>query len=254
MHAYWLMGYLGEQRRTERQQYILDGKHGDVDGGGVKDAVYLTGTMEEGSAFAEDISLVVEFSESGNRSDVSLPVDVGYNASLFLGDFNKDGTLDIKVNTETGGSGGYQNTYIYTIKDEVPQLIFSSDDYNDQINYRAKYLDQFKLRVSDLQTDRDFILDLFHKRPEYMEMDIYDEEGNLLQSKEAYVSYIDRGVFPVLRGPEAVYDLLISRRIVGLTNADTLGYVNTLLTWNPSLKNFDLILTEVSITGYLADE
>lgn len=91
-----------------RQGEIVSGAYGDVNGDGVTDYVYLTAvqSVDPSSPYVEQITLniqdgltknvyVIPLDESGNS---------GYEPTVFLGDFTKDGIMDILISIQSGGS------------------------------------------------------------------------------------------------------------------------------------------------------
>ena len=85
---------------------MLDWKTGDVNGDGVLDTVYLYGQVDgPPGIFADNITLVIQDGRSNKSTTVHLKNNAGYNARLFLGDFNKDTVPDIMVSIDTGGVG-----------------------------------------------------------------------------------------------------------------------------------------------------
>ena len=92
-------------------------KMGDVNGDGVLDTVYLYGQFDgPPGIYADNITLVIQDGRSTKSTTVHLKNNAGYNARLFLGDFNKDAIPDIMVSMDTGGSGGYGIFYIYSFR------------------------------------------------------------------------------------------------------------------------------------------
>ena len=68
---------------------------GDVNGDGMPDNIYLTGTKTAGSPFTQNITLVIQHEMGVGVTKIPLSDNAGYNPTLFLGDFTGDGVSDI---------------------------------------------------------------------------------------------------------------------------------------------------------------
>ena len=120
-------------------------KTGDVSGDGVLDTVYLYGQVDgPPGIFAENIALVIQDGRSYKSTTVHLKNNEGYNARLFLGDFNKDNISDIMVSIDTGGSGGYGIFYIYSFRNNIVHELFNVDKYNEQYIFTVNYEDYYR--------------------------------------------------------------------------------------------------------------
>jgi hypothetical protein len=215
-----------------RNLVLLDRKQGDVNGDGIVDTVYLYGNKPEGPSglFADSITLVIEDGRSKHRTAVHLDSNAGYNASLFLGDFDKDGINDILVSIESGGSGGYGIYYMYAFKNNVVRKMFDFDAYNQAHQFRVDYEDFYKVSVSSPELDVLFIIDISTKGPEYLSQ-YYNDDGKLKKPVKGEALAIG-ALYPIVTDPrKSSYDLLALQRIIGTINADTLGYVENMLTW-----------------------
>ncbi|MCF6408144.1 hypothetical protein [Pseudalkalibacillus salsuginis] len=68
---------------------LLDRNTGDVNGDGIQDVVFLTGTLPfPDSPFRENITLWIQDGHSGRIYNFRLKTSMGYRPSLFLGDIN----------------------------------------------------------------------------------------------------------------------------------------------------------------------
>jgi hypothetical protein len=211
---------------------LLDVKQADVTGDGIADSVYLYGKKPNPSSpFAEQIMLVIQNGRTLQRTTVPLKNNAGYNARLFLGDFTKDSTPDILVSIDTGGSGGYGIFYLYSYQHHMLYEVLNSDSYNQLFTFLVYYQDYYKVSVQSPQLNVQFIIDISTKGYGYL-LQYYDPNGKLKQAAQGEVLAIG-GLFPIATGDKAGgYDLLAIQRIIGTTNADTLGYVENLLTWD----------------------
>ncbi len=211
---------------------LLDMRQGDVTGDGIVDYVYLYGRKNgETEIFADQITLIIQDGRSKRISTINLQHNAGYNAQLFLGDFSNDNVLDILVSIETGGSGGYGIFYIYSLRNNIPHLLFDVEKYNKSYTFKVNYEDFYKVTVGSPSLDLLFTLDISYKGYDYLS-ELYDENGKIKQPVKGEV-LAATAVYPIVTNLKSLsYDLLVLQRIIGTSNADTLGYVENLLTWN----------------------
>ena len=209
----------------------MDWRTGDVNGDGVADTVYLYGQVDGAPGiFADHIILVIQDGRTFKSTTVHFKNNAGYNARLFLGDFNKNSVPDIMVSIDTGGSGGYGIFYIYSFKNNRLHELFDVDDYNDKHIFQAHYEDFYKVLVESPQLNASFIIDISNREPDYLAQ-YYDEHGLLKQPVQGGVLALG-ALYPIVTtNKNNYYDLLASQRIIGTVNADTLGVVENHLTW-----------------------
>lgn len=219
--------YTKTKRPRQRIITILDSLRADVNGDGIRDTINLIGNKTNG--FSDQITLTITNGLTGFTERIPLQNNAGYNARLFLGDFNFDKIDDILVVIDSGGSGGYIFAYLFSYRNNQPRILFSSDIFNQLSQYRVVFKDNYKVDVINLNTGRIFTLDVSYKKGEYSS--IYDRNGKLISPVEGEVLALG-GISPVDFNIDGTYDLITSQRIIGLNNADTLGYVNTIFRWN----------------------
>ncbi len=213
---------------------MLDWKTGDVNGDGILDTVYLYGNVDGSpSIFADNITLVIHDGWSNKSTTVHFKNNAGYNARLFLGDFNNNHIPDIMVSIDTGGSGGYGIFYIYSFKNNNLTELFNFDKYNEEYTFQLNYADFYKVRVESHSPYRLFIIDISTKGPDYLS-EFYDANGRL--KKPIVGGVLALGVVnPIITNNKSYnFDLVALQRMIGPTNADTLGYVENLLSWKGS--------------------
>ena len=223
---------------------MLDLKTGDVNGDGVLDTVYLYGQVDgPPGIFADNITLVIQDGRSNKITTVHLKNNAGYNARLFLGDFNKDNVPDIMVSFDTGGSGGYGIFYIYSFRNYSLHELFNVDKYNEKYTFQVNYEDFYKVRVESPQLNVFFIIDISNKGPDYLSQ-YYDENG-ILKNPLIGGALALGALYPIITNNESYnYDLIALQRIIGTTNVDTLGFVENLLTW----KDTQLVSNRLSVS------
>lgn len=224
-----------QQNPSSRDHYLLDMKQGDVNGDGIPDLVCLFGHKPDGPSgiYADQMSLVIQDGYSQQHKVVPLQNDAGYNAGLFLGDFDQNKIADILVSIDSGGSGGYGTFYIYSYAGHVLRKIFDSENYNQNNSFRVQYEEMYKAAISSPQLDVLFTIDISNKGDSYLSA-FYNEDGKLKKPVQGKVLAL-AAVNPIVTNENRTsFDMLALQRIIGTTNADTLGYVENLLTWDGS--------------------
>jgi hypothetical protein len=216
-------------RADMRQPSIVAFAQGDVTGDGVTDHVYLTGIKTSDSPFTQNITLHVKDGRTGVLTSIPLHENVGYNPSLFLGDFTGDGVADILISIATGGSGGIMYYYVVSFVGNKAKLLFDFNVYNDRYQYDVTYQDNYKVEVISKVNNKKYIIDISTKGAEYLN-EIYDENGKLKSPITGFVNPLS-GLYPVDFDSNKVYELLAYQKIAGRYNADSLGYILNTLGW-----------------------
>lgn len=224
---------ISEAGTANQNIHLFEMKIGDVTGDGVPDKVSLYGSKPEGPAgiFVDNITVVIEDGRTNQTRTITPEFNSGYNPSLFLGDFTKDRTDDIKITIESGGSGGYAYIYIYSFRNNNLREIFNFDKYNKEYKYKVDYASLYKVDVGNVMMDKLFILDISYKGYDYLSQ-YYDENDKLKKPVQGEVLALGALVPIVTDEKSNAYDLLALQRIIGTSNSDTLGYMANLLAWD----------------------
>jgi hypothetical protein len=205
-------------------------KQGDIDGDGTKDNVFLTANKTPDSPFWRNVTLVIQNGRTNQYEQVPMKNNAGYNPTLFLGDFTGNKGDDILVVIDTGGSGGSIYAYVFSYLNGQLMNIFNSDAFNETYKYDVNYENQYKAKVNSYYLKERYILDLTYKDKEYLS-EIYDKDGVLKAPIEGWVNPLS-GLYPVDYNRDGIYELEAYQRIAGRYNADSLGFVQTVLKWN----------------------
>ena len=208
----------------------IDYMQGDVNGDKIPDIIYLTGSKTPDSPFVQDITLVITDGRSGSVYKIPLETNVGYNPTLFLGDFNGDGILDILISIDSGGSGGVEYHYVYSFLNNKPKILFNYEDFNKEYKYKVIYRDYYKVDVISVTLNTIYTIDINYKGQDYLS-EIYYENGKLKNPIEGWVNPLG-SLWPIDIERNGTYELYAVQRIAGRYNADALGYVETILKWN----------------------
>ena len=129
-------------------QVVIDWEMGDVTGDGTQDTVYLTGEKTEGSPFWKNITLVILNGKTNMYERIPLKENMGYNPTIFLGDFTGNQIDDIQIVIDTGGSGGTVYAYVFAFLNGEMKQIFDTDSYNEHSKYEVNYQNNYKVTVT----------------------------------------------------------------------------------------------------------
>lgn len=210
-------------------QEVIVSRFGDVTGNGVVDEVWLAGVKTEDSPFIQDITLLIQNGRTGLVTQVVLPEDAGYEPTLFLCDFTGDGALDIKVSIQSGGSGGFVFTYIYSFANGRLKLLFAGERYAASRNFKAYYADGFVVVVEDEARDQVYRIDV---SLDPAAKDLYHADGTLKEPTEANVGPFIMATPVILDESTGLCSLMALTRVYGTFAADTLGYIQDYLSWD----------------------
>lgn len=224
---------------NSKSQAIIDVKVGNIIGQYTHDKVILVGHyLSKDSSYVENVEIVINTEESNTPIITKIPY-TGYNLELFLGDFNGDERDEIMVRGEYGGSGGYAIAAIYEYKDEKLIETFNPDMFSEKYKFMATYLNQDKALVQSITLKKNYIFDI-SKTPEiYLDM-IYDENGKIRGIYEPTISAIN-GAYPIKNVFEKNYYLFIRQKVIGVSNADKIGYIESFVNlFNNDIKVVDM--------------
>ena len=216
--------------------YIMDCADGDVNGDRIPDSVCTVGNRpgDLQSPFVENIAILIQDGKTHKYTRIPLKENMGYNPTVFLGDFTKDHIDDIFVSIDSGGSGGFSYDYVYSFVDNIPRLPFDSEEASQELKYQVNYRDFYKVEVICDTLKKKYIIDISDKGSEYLS-EIYNPDGTLkTQIDTPFLGEVIPlgNVYPVDYQRDGIYDLNLIQRVIGKYNADTLAVVETILEWN----------------------
>lgn len=209
---------------------VIQTKFGDINGDGFFETIFLMGTQKTGSPLWENLTLTIFYGQTGRIEQIPLKENVGYNPTIFLGDFTGNHIEDILVISDTGGSGGIINGEIFSSTNNQVHSIFDTESFNNKLHYTVNYANNYKAIVQSKTPAKKYIIDLHYKGPEYL-AEIYHPDGTLKQPIEGWVDPIS-GLYPVDYDRDGTYEILAYQEITGRYHADGLGYVENILKWD----------------------
>lgn len=211
---------------------VIFSQNADVTGDGVLDTVFLTGKgRADNPEFYENIVLSVRDGRTGQTYIQSLaPDNVGYNPRFMLCNFNNDGLLDILTSIDSGGSGAFVYNKLVTVKGGQFQELFNVAVFNTEFKGQAVYLNDYRVEITVPRLGRRYLVDV-RDRKEIYQGKIYDQNGQLIKPTTGEVSDLNV-LYPTQNGRNC--GLLALQRVIGLFNADSLGYLETNFRWEDS--------------------
>nr|WP_260398987.1 VCBS repeat-containing protein [Peribacillus simplex] len=224
-----LQSVLSREMNMNRTTIVTE-KRGDIDGDGIMDNVFLTANKTPDSPFWRNLTLVIQNGRTNQNEQIPIKNNSGYNPTLILGDFTANKGDDILVVIDTGGSGGTIYAYVFSYINGQLMQIFNSDSFNETYKYDVTYENQYKVMVNSYYLKEKYILDLTNKDKGYLS-EIYNKNGVLKAPIEGWVNPLS-GLYPVDFNRDGIYELEAYQRIAGRYNADSLGFVQTVLKWN----------------------
>jgi hypothetical protein len=212
-------------RLESKNGELLQTAIGDVDGDGKKEDVSLYGIkFTKGSSYYKELYVVVR-DEKNAKVENSFELDFGgYVPRLILSNITKKDSSEIVVSAPTGGSGGMVDYSIWSLENNLLNEIFTSED-NEGIQLDGEFLPNYRVKLYFPLAEKAIIMDLPRGPEAYIQVGLYDTKGNLLKH---HVKPHMQGIInllPIDTNGDGVSELLFTQRIVGLYNADTLGYV-----------------------------
>ncbi|MDD3341552.1 MAG: VCBS repeat-containing protein [Bacilli bacterium] len=221
-----------------KEYFLIDKKVGDVTGKGMLYEIDLLGKYVDKKNTQMVESLKIEVRDQRKRlvQKIFIPDVIGYQPTLLLLPFRNKEIEDIFVSIESGGSGAFGYFYLYGYEGNQFEKIFDTSQFNKMFSYVVPYLKQYQVEVLNQTLKRKYMLDIKDRGPEYLNQ-IYQKNGQLIKPIFGDVSDLNQ-LFPLDINGDGIYELATLQRVIGLYNADLLGYLQTVLYWQKN--HFDL--------------
>lgn len=224
---------------------ILDVKSGHLKSRISNDKVILKGMypFEKGQLADElEINLYLEGDEKVVKQKVPYG---GYYVQLFLGDFLGNGTDNILVKGRFPGSGGIAILVLYEYKDGKLEEIANQWTIGEINKKEVRYLENYKVEINYGAGEK-YILDISSRSKSYLNL-IYGEDGKIKENVNPEISDIN-DYYEIKEWEIDKYDLLVRQRIIGVVLVDTLGVLQSTISFNKkgefSNKNRELVIFE----------
>ncbi|WP_235070716.1 hypothetical protein [Turicibacter sp. TJ11] len=228
---YGISGYQTDYRFEKKTVVELDSQLAYLTEDTVLDKVYLLGTKQGDHLIYTEITLVIENGKTGDRQFYPIPTSSGMGGGLDIGDFNHDKQQDIGVYILSGGTGNQVDYYLFFNEERKVQLGFSNRLFEEGLEYKVTYLPYYQVEVKNLKTDEETILNLTNKSADYLAA-IYDDRGQLKQSLNGVVARVSDSNSINSKVHDEGHDLILTQRILGRSHNDTLGYVQSYISFD----------------------
>lgn len=206
----------------ENEQSVIGIQYGDVDGDYKCEKIILMGTpYQEGSSFMSELELIVHYMDDAKfkfKIDFS-----GYAMNLFLGDFLQEGSDQILIIGQSGGSGNYALARLYKFEQSRLKLVIDDEDLSNLLRYQTYYQNDGEIGIKSLTTGAGFTLNIRGRR---LTSPGYNPMPQPLSVPS--VSNIN-SIYPIKQPYSNYYTLQIQQRIIGEVNADLLGMMQSII-------------------------
>ncbi|MGL5330730.1 MAG: hypothetical protein ACRDD7_15790 [Peptostreptococcaceae bacterium] len=214
-----------------RDELIISSLYGNIDEDLKCEKVTLVGIhQDEDMPYVTSLKLIIE----NENKKLIFKIDMeGYQFNLFLGDFLNINSEQILISGQYGGSGGHAIFRLYKFKNNKLKLILDDEKLSKQLNCNAKFLDDYKLNVSCETTNKDYTIDISKNFKRYLDL-VYDN-GKALEGAHPTIS-LPNTIYPIKISYNNYYYLQIQQRIIGVSNGDILGGIQSVIEVNEKEK------------------
>ena len=226
---------------------VINFAQADVTGDGRIDSIYLVGDRQVGDPTRHIENMGLRVRTDGKILSVDFPYGNGYSPILFVGDLTRDGIPDVLVNMFSSSTGGFITSYIYTFENGVPRMLFDSKVFNDLYTGKVIYEDNYIVRVLTNRPPWQYTIDLRDRDPGYLSS-LYDQNGRLRRPTEGTLLGLN-SLNPIDYDVNGEFNISSIQRVIGIGNLDTLGLVETYLSWRDATSRFEPFMQYLSVLG-----
>ena len=228
-----------------RDDVIFSTKLGDINGDLKCEKLTLVGVpSEKDSKLMDSLKLIIE---NSNNEKQTFNIDIsGYSFNLSLANFFEDSANQIFITGQYGDSASLSVFKLYQYKNNKLKLILDNNILASQLNYTAMFLKDGLAEIIPEKGNKKFTINISRHYEGYLDL-IYDNEGNVLPNVSPSISNANT-VYPILQPYNNYYTLQIQQRIVGVSNSDTLGFIQSIVSVNENGK-IDIIRQDILLFG-----
>lgn len=217
-----------------RYMYILDQKHGDVNGDGIPDTIYLTGEKKE-NPFYENIKITIKDDRTMQRYVIPLcsAYNIAYSPWLFVDKFTGSIADEIMISLPVGGSGAMTFYYIISFFNNSVNYLLSPEQFmalTAKLEFEVLYLNEYKVLIKSKMLNQSKVIDVSDRKDVY-EGTIYNIDGSLIKPINGFVINQPH-LYPVKFDGSIPYKIEVQQDIAGTSHADLLGYALTYWNYN----------------------
>ncbi|MBZ9687247.1 hypothetical protein G9F72_013015 [Clostridium estertheticum] len=224
-------------------KHIFTQTEADVNGDGIKEFISLTGTsdLSLSGLYVENISIDVYDSKTNKVKQVPVSKNnSGYTPTLFVADLNNDKAEELLISIPSGGSGGMKSYSLISLKDNKVINLFDTEKFSYGLEYDVQFKDGFKVDVNVKDSNKTYSLDISSTKDAYINLNVYNSDGKLMENASGMRNPLSNVEVKAVDGK---YQLISSQRVIGTSNAETLGYVQG--TWDIQQDGIKLVNVEV---------
>jgi len=213
-----------------------------------KDKIILAGkNPQQSNIYWDEIMIILKLENTDLLIKKKLKDFSGYEPEMILKDITGNNTKDIFLKAASGGSGGIYFHRVIKLQDNELKVIFDEEN-NKGINVVGYFADDFKANLMFKNLNERVILDISANKNEYIEQDIYNKDGEVLQIDLVRPhSYPFSNLEIIDYNQDGKYELRGIQRIIGAYGADTISEVESV--WSYEDKNWNIFY--VNYTTYL---
>jgi hypothetical protein len=211
---------------------LLVSKEKDVTGDGIPDKIAISGIPYDAkSQFQKKMFITV----NSPPDFLKVPLEGGYNPSLFFADFNGDHVCDVFAQADTGGSGGTVKGYTFSFKGGRVK----ESSVPPPVSAGGEFLDGYLAKIT-LKNHKPVIMDVSSRKQEYERLGIY-QKGRLNEPAELLIdTYSSLKIIKVSGNKKGIRGI---QRISGAYHADALAEV--ISDWGYTNGKWQMISAEI---------
>ncbi|QKY69747.1 hypothetical protein [Lentibacillus sp. CBA3610] len=207
----------------------------DVTGNSTNETIELNGVLfAPDSNYYEEIWTTIS---DNDGQEWEITYEGGYEPDIQFYDLTHDGVNDMLYQSSANKSGDLYHYHLHTLKNDH----FEEIPLPEQENIQADFKDDFKV---DIQIDHEKepnTVDVQNRSSEYVQLGIYDEDGNLVENTTPIIEPI-AFYEPVEISERNGFAIRSYQQINGAYQADRLGTVETL--WYYENEEWIILKTE----------
>lgn len=205
------------------QPTLISVDEDDLTGDGLKETIKLKGTLfsQERNYFQNIwIELISKHTEKWR-----IPLAGGYEPKIHLVDLNHDNINDLFYQALVDEGNELSIHHLYTLKNGTIKEISLPKYFYLEGHFKEEF--QIEIQTSIRDKKKAMIIDVKDRANEYIELDIYNEQGKLLSPMNASITpafLYD----PILISKSKGYGLKSFQKVTGANHTDILGTIETL--------------------------
>lgn len=208
-----------------KNKIFIDSKYANLDYSSNPYKVTVMGSpYDEDNQYIETIQLLIESTSSKNTFNL---IGRGRKFNLYLIDLLNKGYDQILITGQYRFNKTFAITRLYEFNNGRLKMILDEKIISSQINLYSRYLENQTVEIICKNINKKYSIDLNNTYKSYLHL-IYDEYNNVLDNVYPSISPINTA-YPIIPNNSHSYNLQVQQRIIGVSNSDTLGYIQSLV-------------------------